>query len=213
MPDGAADLCQTAQPPAGHQQTGRLTVQGWLRWAVTGFLLVAGMVYSMRIAGCRWNVSASLPLGLYRDVERPLLVGEIVAVCLPPAVATFGYERGYLGRGECEDGMQPVLKRIAAVEGDTVDVQRDAVTITLHGLSTAKSRRLANSAVWDRDSQGRALPHVPWGPYTLRHGELWLMSTSRSNSWDSRYFGPVLVTDVIATTCPAVTATAEGLMP
>jgi conjugative transfer signal peptidase TraF len=167
----------------------------------------------MRIAGCRRNVSASMPLGLYQDIERPLLVGEIVAVCLPPAIATFGHERGYLGRGECEDGTQPVLKRIAAVEGDTVDVQGDAVTISFGGSSVAKPRRLAHSEVLDRDSRGRALPHVPWGPYTLQHGELWLMSTSRPNSWDSRYFGPISVTDVIATTCPAVTATVEGIIP
>jgi conjugative transfer signal peptidase TraF len=146
---------------------------------------------------------------LYAEIERPLFVGELDAVCLPPAVAQFGVERGYVEHGACADGVQPVLKRIAAVAGDIVDVQPDGDTITMQQTHPVP-HRVRNSAVLTHDRQGRPLPHVPWGPYTLRHGELWLLSTRKANSWDSRYFGPVSVFDVLATMCPVLAIGAEG---
>jgi conjugative transfer signal peptidase TraF len=164
--------------------------------ALAAWLLLAAEILLLRAAGLHWNLSASMPLGLYVATERSLLPGEIVAVCLPPAFATLARERGYLHHGSCPTGAQPILKRIAAVEGDVVEVQPTGVTVN--------NRRIPNSQVAAQDSRGRPLPHVPWGRYTLTRQELWLMSTRQPNSLDSRYFGPVSLFDVIATAVPLV---------
>ena len=193
-----------------HERRKPVGLEWWrgLRWFTASALFVLVSIGLPSLAGYHWNLSRSLPLGLYAEVERPLLVGELVAVCLPPAVAQFGVDRGYVEHGGCADGVQPVLKRIAAVAGDIVDVQPEGVTITLQ-QTHAIPHRVANSAVLAHDRQGRPLPHVPWGPYTLQHGELWLLSTTKANSWDSRYFGPVSAFDVLATMRPVLTIAAE----
>jgi conjugative transfer signal peptidase TraF len=172
-----------------------------LRGALIVLVASLGLV-GMRAAGYELNLSASMPRGLYRVTHEPLAVGQLVAICLPHAIAQFGRERGYLTAGACEDSQQPVLKKIAAMAGDQIEVQPDAVTIN--------SARIPHSAVYEHDSHGRVLPHVPWGTYTLRRGELWVMSTYVANSWDSRYYGPVSVSSVYATARPVIVFTTGG---
>jgi conjugative transfer signal peptidase TraF len=144
-----------------------------------------------------------MPLGLYLPTERSLLPGEIVAVCLPAAHAQFARERGYLHHGSCPTGVQPVLKRIAAVEGDVVTIQPEGVTIN--------DTPIPGSHVVTQDRQGRTVPHAPWGTITLHRDELWLMSTRHPHSLDSRTFGVVSLFDVMATAIPlAVLETRTG---
>lgn len=54
-----------------------------------------------------------------------------------------------------------------------------------------------NSRAAQRDSHGRPIAHHPWGTYRLGAGELWLFSDLH-NAYDSRYFGPVHVEQVVA---------------
>src|SRR5262245_31893837 len=108
-----------AYPDRTHDRQKPVRLVWWcgLQWLAVSGLLVFASIGVPALAGYHWNLSSSLPLGLYAEVERPLLVGELVAVCLPTAVAQFGVERGYVAHGGCPDGIQPVLKRIAAVAG------------------------------------------------------------------------------------------------
>lgn len=171
--------------------------------AAAAWLVVLAEIVLLRALGLQWNLSASMPLGLYLPTARSLLPGEIVAVCLPAAMATWAKERGYLHRGSCPTGVQPVLKRIAAVAGDVVTVQPEGVRIN--------DTRIPHSQVATQDSQGRTLPHAPWGTRTLHHQELWLMSIQHPHSLDSRTFGVVSIFDVVATAIPlAVLETSPG---
>jgi conjugative transfer signal peptidase TraF len=171
--------------------------------AAAAWLVVLAEIVLLRTVGLQWNLSASMPLGLYLPTERSLLPGEIVAVCLPTAMAQFARERGYLHRGSCPTGVQPLLKRIAAIAGDVVTVQPEGVTIN--------ARLIPQSRVATQDRQGRALPHAPWGTLTLQRHQLWLMSTQHPHSLDSRTFGMVSIFDVIATAIPlAVLETSPG---
>jgi conjugative transfer signal peptidase TraF len=144
--------------------------------------LVAGAVLTLSSVA-RLNLSPSAPLGLYRTVDQPVTRGELVVACVPPLAARFGRERGYLGPGACPGGVQPVLKRVGAIPGDTVDLGPAAVVV--NGLPLPGS----HTAVLDL--QGRPLPHAPWGPSIVRPDEVWLFTTDWPRSWDSRYFGPV----------------------
>ena len=164
---------------------------------------------TLRLAGLQWSLTGSMPPGVYRVTHDPLTRGQIVAVCLPPPIAQFGWQRGYLSKlpalrllSECPGGYQALLKRIAAVEGDVVEVRPEAVLIN--------GQRIERSATQEVDRWGRALPHVPWGTYTLKSGELWLLATYAVNSWDSRYYGPVSVADVFATARPMLVVSHNG---
>ena len=51
------------------------------------------------------------------------------------------------------------------------------------------------------DSHGRPLETLPPGDYALSPDELWLYSAS-PRSWDSRFYGPVRVENVLETVQP-----------
>jgi len=160
--------------------------------------LVAAAVFTLayvvpQLAGLRLNTTSSMPRGLYRSLGGPVTTGAWVSVCLPSEIARFGVERSYLGAGSCPNGTEPVLKVVAAVAGDVVQVT--AAGVAVNGELLAHSRAL------ERDRGGRELVAYSAGVRTLATGELWLHSPFEERSWDSRYFGPVpsaCVTDVVA---------------
>lgn len=88
-------------------------------------------------------------------------------------------------------------KPVLAMAGDTVDL--DPRVITVNG------RPIPDSETFMSDSRGRPLPHYPWGKYILKDGELWLFSPYQPRSFDSRYFGPVWESQVVAVAQPLAT--------
>jgi|HubBroStandDraft_6_1064221.scaffolds.fasta_scaffold961720_2 conjugative transfer signal peptidase TraF len=144
------------------------------------------------------NTSPSLPMGFYRVVPgiRPV-IGDVVLVCLPDPIADFARARGYLTRGRCASGVEPLGKRIAAVEGDTVAVSATGVVIN--------GRAVPHTTPLHADSRGRPLPQLAGARWVLRPGELWLVANYNRRSFDSRYFGPVSVGAVIAVVRPVWT--------
>lgn len=170
-------------------------------WMSMGAMGLIALTLCGRYLGLHWSLTDSVPPGLYRRTHAPLVRGELIAFCLPTATAQFGWARGYLHSvpdvpllRECPHGYQPLLKPIVAMAGDVVELTPETVRIN--------SESLTHSATVDQDSAGRLLPHLPWGRYLLASGEVWVMSTFRANSWDSRYFGPIRVESVIATAAP-----------
>lgn len=147
--------------------------------------------------GLRFNLTPSLPIGIYRVTDDPPGRGSIVYVCLPIEVAEFARKRGYLGAGRCPGDVRPLGKVVVAVEGDIVGLERNAVRVN--------GAALPNSATVSDDSQGRALPHQPWGDRRLSSGELWLFSPYHRNALDSRYYGPVRESQVVSRLEPAWT--------
>lgn len=145
---------------------------------------------------------SACPPGIYRATAlRPgsrLMRGELVLVCLPDPLARFALGRGYLARGAgCGDGIEPVGKRIGALDGDMVALAPDYVAVN--------GQRLPNSASRARDSRGRDVPHVAFGTYAVKSREVWLFGEADPRSWDSRYFGPVPPNAVRAELKPVTT--------
>jgi conjugative transfer signal peptidase TraF len=193
LPDMSGVSCYHAARSACTKIAAPARLSRYALGGVLGALCTWGL---LRVIGLTLNLSGSMPVGLYAITREPLQVGQIVAVCLPPTVAQFGRARGYLATGACASGTQAVLKIVAAAAGTAVDVQPEGLTIN--------GRPVAHSAVLARDSHARELPHMPWGSYTIAPGELWLLSTYDPRSWDSRYYGPVPITAVIATARPVL---------
>ena len=132
--------------------------------------------------GLRLNLTPSLPRGVYLLRSEAPTRGDLVAACLPTEAASLGRERGYLGTGTCAGLSTPVLKFVAAIAGDVVEISDD---VRVNGT-------YLQSAPPTEDRAGRPLEPYPSGRYELGRDELWLYSPS-PHSWDSRFFGPVPV--------------------
>jgi conjugative transfer signal peptidase TraF len=158
-------------------------------------LLVAlGRVFGLRIS----LTDSAAPAGIYRIVPGVSLErGELVGVCLPPSVAQGGLARGYLSKGDCPGGAEPVAKVIGAVAGDVLEVLPSSVSVD--------GKTFPDSAVAARDSIGRSLPHVPWGTRKVPPGQVWLFGFNNRRSWDARYFGPVPLSGIRGVLKPIVT--------
>lgn len=128
-----------------------------------------------------WNASASVPIGLYaiRPIKR-LEVAKLVLARPPEPLAAFLADGGYVPRGV------PLLKRIAALPGQTVC--REGRDVTVDGAVLAVAR--------ERDRLGRPLPH--WsGCRTLGDGDVFLMNWDEPSSLDGRYFGPLPASSIV----------------
>jgi conjugative transfer signal peptidase TraF len=133
-----------------------------------------------------WNVSESVPLGLYHlQPLKQLTVTELVAIQPPEPLASFLDLNGYLPIGV------PMLKRVLALPGQTVC--RSGLTIAVDGIEMGQAR--------ERDSRGRPLP--AWhGCRAIAADELFVMNWQSVDSLDGRYFGPIPASAVIGQAFP-----------
>lgn len=136
-----------------------------------------------------WNVSPSVPLGLYRIVPpTDPLPGELVAVRPSPGLARFMAERQYVEAGAL------LIKPVAAVGGATVCRIGERVTINGHHVANALNH----------DRLIRRLPR--WaGCHRLREDQLFLIAPATSGSFDSRYFGPLDRATIVGRALPVWT--------
>lgn len=147
---------------------------------------LAGLLAALPLAAStcfRVPTSASAPPGLYLLPYRTPTRDAWVVACLPTPLAHFGRERGYLGAGACPGGAAEVLKRVAALPGDTVTVSTAGLAV--NGTHLSGTARLAH------DTGRRPIPRVPTDSYRVAPGTVWLYSSRVPTSWDSRYFGAV----------------------
>jgi conjugative transfer signal peptidase TraF len=161
---------------------------------VVAFLLALGTIVGLRIS----LTDSAAPAGIYRIVSGiPAYRGELVGACLPGSIEEEGLARGYLSKGDCPGGAEPVAKVIGALPGDVLDVQPGWVSVD--------GQRFDDSTVAPRDSTGRPLPHVPWGRRQVAPDEVWLFGFHNARSWDARYFGPVPLSRVQGVLKPILT--------
>ena len=137
-----------------------------------------------------WNVSESVPIGLYRlQAAEQLFVTELVAVRPPEPLASFLDFNGYLPTGV------PMLKRVLALPGQTVC--RTGLAITVDGVEVGEARQ--------RDGRGRPLP--TWrGCLNIAPDEIFLMNWQSADSFDGRYFGPIASSSIIGQAVPLWTS-------
>lgn len=132
-----------------------------------------------------WNPSASAPVGLWRVAPgEAVTVGDMALAWTPAPYRLLAAERRYL------PGNVPLLKRVAAVEGDRVCGIGEALFI--NGRLAARRR--------NADARGRPLPR--WTDCrTLGPGETLLLMDA-PDSFDGRYFGPVEASAIIGRATP-----------
>jgi conjugative transfer signal peptidase TraF len=128
-----------------------------------------------------WNASASSALGLYLvGGNRDVGPGDVAAIWPPHHVRLLAAERQYLPSGI------PLVKRVAAADGDRVCAVGEAIFIN--------GRLVANRR--SRDPAGRDLP--AWtGCADLGQGELFVLNPASHRAFDGRYFGITRTDEVI----------------
>jgi conjugative transfer signal peptidase TraF len=127
-----------------------------------------------------WNASASAPVGLYRvEPSAPVRRGDMVVAWLPQGARLLAASRHYLPANV------PLVKRVAAVEGDNVCAIASSIRISGRRVATRQRQ----------DSRGRPMPW--WsGCRRLERGEFFLLVDSR-RSFDGRYFGITQAHDLV----------------
>lgn len=170
-----------------------------IKLSVVGAIIALAVVTLQR-ADLRINFTGSMPIGVY--VLTPISPGGVkrsmlVAACPPTRAAEIGRIRGYLGIGPCPHQTELLLKFIAAVAGDTIDVTASGVTVN--------GCQLRRSLPVKRDHSGRRLVHWPRGRFRLRRDEVWLYADN-DRSWDSRYWGAASISNIAGIAHPVTTA-------
>jgi len=182
------------QPAVRRSTTRRSVLLAAATLALAGGSLLAA-------AGARICLSPSAPAGLYIPTAAPLVAGAWVQLCLPDPIVSFGRARGYHPAGwppaRCPDGSAAVLKRIAALPGDLVEVREEGLSVN--------GRLLPGTRPQPIDSERRPLPRLAGLRQRVPDGQCWVYSDTVPNSWDSRYYGPLPIASIVTPMRPLVT--------
>lgn len=165
---------------------GRTIIDAFPTGIVLFLLILAAGLKGSEIAGFRYNLGLSAPVGIFKLTAAPRYErGMLVAAC-PPATMPF------LDAGHCPAGSVPLLKQVAARPGDRVSVTRAGVRVNGGPL-------LPHSAPYTHSRSGHRLPqHL--GDFQLKG--YWLYGPDSEFSYDSRYFGEVNERAIVSAITP-----------
>ncbi|MCO6439390.1 MAG: S26 family signal peptidase [Phycisphaerae bacterium] len=183
------DLPSKFAPSGDMVRNGRSAVRTAI---VTASCMALVLWYASQTRFIVLNLSPSVPLGLYVEIDDEPSAGRLVEFQIPPHMMDDGRHARH----------RIILKPIAAEPGDHIDTTGDWLLIN--------DRRLAQ--IFTVDSEGRPLP-VWRARRVLQPGEFFVFSARVPNSFDSRYYGPIRRADIIAVRKPLWTwnADVEGI--
>jgi conjugative transfer signal peptidase TraF len=150
----------------------------------TVLLFIIGSGVLLKQFGVAINLTSSMPLGVYLRINKSnLQQGDIVAICLPKAIAQEGLHKHYLSRGHCATGTMPVIKQVIAIPGDNVSLS--AAGMTVEG-------KFFKAPIQQYDHHSHTIRQFVLPGYYPKTTGVWLYGNNNvENSWDSRYFGGI----------------------
>ena len=127
-----------------------------------------------------FNLSVSLPRGIYQRVDKEILeLGDLALFQVPPDYSIRLGEREWLPPG------RPLLKPVAAASGTSFCLEEE--NLTLHGREYRKFKT---------DYLGEKIP-TKKGCFQLSETEFLALSNYSNRSFDSRYFGTLQKSSVL----------------
>jgi len=172
-----------------------MTIPRGLLAPLSAALAATGIAGIFDFGNLRINTSASLPVGLYRITSDPS--ATLIEFCPAEPFGSLSASRAYRGKGNCPDGAEPLMKPLVATAGDIVTTSDRGVAVN--------GTLLQNSAPLAFDTKNRRLVHWAFGDYRVPAGDVWVISSYNSRSFDSRYFGPVPLSTVRHRLRPLIT--------
>ncbi|MFW5498413.1 MULTISPECIES: conjugative transfer signal peptidase TraF [unclassified Maridesulfovibrio] len=144
------------------------------------FLHALGVVFLLHELGFRFNFTDSMPHGIYQIVPGKPGRGDLITFSITEDNPYFqiSLERNYLGL----NGNRPLLKTLAGLPGDSVDISAEGVCINSELLPHTQAR--------SSDRYGRQLP-IFLNSTVIPSSKSLALSTYTENSFDGRYFGLV----------------------
>ena len=165
-----------------------------LRFVVIALLSGAAFIAIFGALGFRINLTPSYPMGVWR-IQKGVTPkkGDFVMFHLPKENGLYqlASERNYI-KGLPQGGFAPMVKKLAAVEGDFV-VLADEISINGTPWPNGKILKL--------DSNGRETATVAKSGI-VPPGHFWALSDYNYRSFDSRYFGALPLEAIFATARP-----------
>jgi conjugative transfer signal peptidase TraF len=153
----------------------------WILALDLGFWLIIISIAFPPAPRLVWNASASAPIGLYWvSPGAPVIKSDTVIAWTPGPARELAAARRYIPMNV------PLVKRVAAAEGDRVCAIGSAILVNGHKVARRRSV----------DGQGRPMPW--WsGCRTLGEREYFLLMPHVATSFDGRYFGVTERADII----------------
>ncbi len=161
-------------------------------WILLPLLVGGSALLFLFHQGYRFNATPSMPRGIYQLVRDSPVIdrGDLVSVCLEvEPFAALAQERGYLRSGSYPCGLEPLLKIVAGMPGDSLDIKPDGIRV--NGQLQPESR------IASLDSRNRPMPVA----LSLTSGVIpdsmaLVLSGGHPGGFDGRYFGLVPLTSL-----------------
>ena len=141
------------------------------------------------------NITASMPIGLYKKVNiTSLEKGDIVSICLDNNKAKLAIQNSIIvANKQCNNGSQMLIKEIIATPNDQVEITNNDMNVTIGDIVY---RYPAPRFTFSPRTKEPVLTLIGTGKY--KSTGYWLYgSYDFKNSWDSRYFGEVAKENII----------------
>lgn len=136
----------------------------------------------MFLAGVKINLNSSIPRGIYLSSGSTLQHGEYVNFCPQTlSVVEQAQNKKILPPLGCSE--QTFTKKIVALEGDTISISKEGVSVNGNLLPSSRPLRALLDLSRSLDS------------YRLQKDELLLMGEDEPLSFDGRYFGVIQTSD------------------
>lgn len=161
----------------------------------TAGLLLAGASLLPRTPALIWNVSTSVPVGLYRLEKDQPERGDIAVIKPAGALARLLTQEGALPKDRL------LLKPLAGLPGQTVC--RTGPVVTLDDAPVAFARAHTH--------KGDALP--VWSGCRRLSPDERIVLAQNPASFDSRYFGTIDANQIIGRACPVLVFPRPGTKP
>ncbi len=157
------------------------------------------------------NRTTCMPAGFYQrgTVPKHLKIGDRVFFCPPvnspsmrQAMSGLWLDYSPHGKWHCADHLQPFMKFVAALPGQTVTVSKAGVI--------ADGKMLPNSRVVTSIEAHRIkVIHLPDGTYTVPKGYFWDYAPGNF-AFTSAYYGPVPIKSILGSVRPVPFLTIPG---
>ncbi|MDA0910729.1 MAG: conjugative transfer signal peptidase TraF [Proteobacteria bacterium] len=156
-------------------------------------LILLAAAYTLYFMGLRLNMSGSVPNTVYfLDASAAVKRGDYVKVCLNESTAQLAYQRGYVDKGTCPNGYEPLLKKVIGVPNDVASIYHNGMVVNDNFYPAPQSKT---------DTKGRMLTPQSMKDQKLT-GYLLYGNGDYVHSWDSRYFGQVAKSDILGVAKP-----------